>query len=48
MKYIPLMIYNLIILSGTTWLIVEHNWSEWTYFAAMLFMFYPKSNSNES
>ena len=41
MKYgvmIACLIYNLCILSGTTYLVVAHEWSLWTYVAALLFM----------
>jgi hypothetical protein len=31
--------YDLIVLAGTTWLVVEHNWSMWTYLLALCFMF---------
>ena len=39
--------YDLIVLAGTTWLIVEHNWSEWTYLLALCFMFHLEKDKYE-
>lgn len=38
MKDIPYLIYNFAIIAGTTYLIVELDWSMWTYLLAMLFL----------
>ena len=35
---IGVLIYNLTILVGTTYLVVEYSWSMWTYLLAMVFI----------
>lgn len=42
-----MMIYNLAILSGTAWLVVEHNWSMWTFLLALCFMVSVKSGDKQ-
>ena len=38
MKDIPYLIYNLAIIAGTTYLVVEYDWSMWCYLLAMCFL----------
>lgn len=35
---IALIIYNLCLIVGTTYLVVAHDWSLWTYLGAIVFM----------
>lgn len=43
------MIYDLILVSGTAYLVQEHNWSMWTFLLTMCFFLIPrKKESNAS
>ena len=35
---IGLLLYNFAILAGTTYVVINYNWSMWTYLLAILFM----------
>lgn len=35
---IVVVLYNLVIVAGTTFLIVEYEWSMWCYLLALMFM----------
>ena len=38
MKYVAVLIYVLILLIGTTYMVQIYNWSMWTYLLAMCFI----------
>ena len=37
-EIIGVLLYNLVILAGTTYVVINYNWSMWTYLLAILFM----------
>ena len=43
---IATLLYNLILLVGTTYLVVEYSWSMWTYLLAMVFITTIKTGDN--
>lgn len=45
---IALMVYNLILIGGTAYLVQEHNWSMWTFLLAMCFFFVPRKKKEEN
>ena len=41
---IGVLVYNFSVLVGTTYVVVNYNWSMWTYLLALLFMLRTKEN----
>ena len=37
MKYMAVLAYDFALLAGTTYLVVQHGWSMWTFLLAALF-----------
>jgi hypothetical protein len=46
LKFLLVATYNLIILAGTTYVVVTYNWSMWTYLLAMCFCFSIRTKSD--
>ena len=42
---IAILIYNLVLLAGTAYLVAIHNWSMWTFLLAAIFLMTPKNNN---
>jgi nicotinamide riboside transporter PnuC len=38
MRDIPALLYNFALIAGTTYLVVEYEWSMWCYLLTMLFL----------
>lgn len=38
MRDVPALLYNFALVAGTTWLVVELDWSMWCYLLTMCFM----------
>ena len=41
---IGVLMYNFSVLAGTTYVVVNYNWSMWTYLLALLFMLKTKED----
>ena len=42
-----IMIFNLILLGGTAYLVQEYNWSMWTFLLAMCFFLIPRKKDGQ-
>lgn len=47
MKDIPALLYNFAILAGTTYVVIQYEWSMWCYLLAMCFIVTRTENKDE-
>jgi hypothetical protein len=47
MKDIPALLYNFALIAGTTYLVVEYEWSMWCYLLTMMFLVVRTNNKEE-
>lgn len=45
---IAVLLYNIVLIVGTTYVVVQYNWSMWTYLLTLCFMLSFKDKKDES
>lgn len=47
MNVIAILVYNFLLVAGTAYLVVEHNWSMWTFLLTLAFFMINRTNTKK-